>query len=139
MTQMKLSPYLFFNGNCKEAMEFYHQCLGGKLDQMKLSDSPIADQYPAEAQSQIMHSYLESGDLILMASDNMGQPYNPGDNVNVCLHGVALTEVEALFNKLSEGGKITMPLKEEFFGMFGSFVDKFGINWMIQSDPKPAE
>lgn len=69
----QLSPYLSFNGNCKEAMEFYHACLGGELSVMRVADSPMKDQSPAEIQNNVIHARLAAGDLVFMASDTLGR------------------------------------------------------------------
>lgn len=131
-----LAHYLFFKDNCKEAMEFYQSVFGGKLDVMYVKNSPVASNMGADMQDLVLHSYLESGKIVLMASDYLdtGSSLQKGNNVEVCLVCDSKEEIETMFNKLSEGGKIVMPLKDEFFGMFGSFVDKFDIPWMVQFD-----
>jgi PhnB protein len=127
-----LVAYLTFDGNCKEAMEFYTACLGGKLDLMTVGSSPMAAQMPGMG-DQVMHSRLVSGNMILMASDSMGRERQEhGNSVSLCLVCDSKTEVEGLFSRLSAGGQITSPLKEEFFGTYGAVADKFGFRWMLQ-------
>lgn len=130
-----LSPYLFFNGNCREAMEFYKECLGGELWMQTIGESPIASTMPAEMHNTIMHAAIMKDGVMLMASDNMGEEQIViGSNVEVCIDGSSKEEIETYFAKLSEGGTITMPLKKEFFGLFGSLTDKFGVKWMVIYD-----
>ena len=129
----QLNAYLTFQGNCREAMEFYKECMGGELTLMTVGDSPMAAQTPAEMRGQVMHSQLVSGNLALMASDMMGQEeYKHGNTVHLCLVCQSKAEIASLFKKLSQGGKVTSPLKEEFFGTYGALTDKFGFGWMFQ-------
>lgn len=129
----QLGPYLNFDGNCREAMEFYKSCLGGELTFMTVEGSPMASQVPENYKNQIMHSSLQAEGITLMASDTLGfHELKLGNNVSLCLVGNSEDEVKTLFSKLSEGGKVSAPLKEEFFGWFGMFTDKFGIQWMVQ-------
>jgi PhnB protein len=132
-----LTPYLMFNGNCREAMEFYKQCFGGKLEMTTFSDAPeeacAGHTKPIiETKDQIMHAILTNGDLMLMASDNpMGTPV-VGDNISISIHPQSIPETDTLFKSLSEGGKVTMPLATTFWGAyFGMLVDKYGFYWML--------
>lgn len=134
-----ISPYLFFNGTCREAMEFYKNCLGGELFMQTIGESPMAAQMPAEIHNNIIHAALMKDGTMLMASDNMGQEeIIQGSNVEVCIVCSTPEEVKTYFAALSEGGKVTMPLKEEFFGTFGSLTDKYGIKWMLQYDDETS-
>jgi PhnB protein len=131
----QLNPYLTFNGNCRQAMEFYQASLGGELSIMAVKDSPMKDQIPAEAQNAVMHSLLRSDSIILMASDQMtpGALVN-GNTITLCVIGRSKAELEPFFTKLSDGGNVSQPLQETFFGAYGALTDKFGINWMFQAD-----
>lgn len=137
---LKISAYLGFNGQCREAMEFYKECLGGELQLMPYEGSPMMEGQPEENKDHIMHAYLSSDDIILMGSDMGGDSMVPGTNVSICLHGdyEATEKITDAFNKLSAGATVTGPLKEEFFGMYGDLTDKYGFRWMFQSDAKPA-
>jgi PhnB protein len=131
----QLTPYLTFNGNCKEAMEFYHACLGGELFLQTVGESPAKDQMPPQTQNDVMHSRLAAGELVFMASDMMG----PGELVRgnataLAIIGRSKAEIQEYFDKLSEGGTVGQPLTDTFFGTFGSLTDKFGVNWMFQAD-----
>ncbi len=129
----RLNAYLGFNGQCKEAMNFYKSCLGGELILNTAGDSPIAAQMPAEMRGRIIHSMLSSGKIVLMATDMAGKEgYKPGNSISLCLVCDSKAETERLFSLLSDGGRINQPLKEEFFGMFGAITDKYGVNWMFQ-------
>jgi len=131
----QLNPYLTFNGNCREAMEFYKACLGGELSLTTVGDSPMKDQMPAEAQNAVMHSLLRSDGIILMASDQMtpGALVN-GNTITLCVIGNSKAELDTFFTRLAAGGNVSQPLQETFFGAYGALTDKFGINWMFQAD-----
>lgn len=127
--------YLFFNGNCKEAMEFYQNCLGGKLTFNMLADSPIADQMPAEAKSGVMHADLSGDGWKLFGSDMVGPDgLRSGNTISISVIGKDLAEIQASFDKLAVGGKVTQPLKQESFGTYGDLIDKYGFRWMFQAD-----
>lgn len=133
---MMLTPYLSFNGNCEEAMEFYQSCLGGDLDLQKVGDSPAAVHMPGR-EHQVMHSMLKSGAIVLMASDMvMEGEAKPGTNMTLTLSGGSLEDIKKYFEKLSEGGKVRQPLQTTFFGTYGDLVDKYGFAWAFQSDEK---
>jgi PhnB protein len=130
-----LIPYLRFNGNCREVMNFYKECLGGELSIMTYGDSQMSEGTPKELHDKVLHSYLKSGDLKLMASDDIQdspEGFQKGNMISLCLVCKSKEEIETHFKKLSEGGQVTHELKEEFFGTFGDLTDKYGINWMLQ-------
>jgi len=136
---MRFNPYLRFNGNAKEAMTFYKECLGGELDIQTVGESPMAAQMPPESHNNVLHSSLMSDAIVVMAADGMPMsPATPGTMVSLCISGSKAEgdKIKGLYEKLSQGGKISMPLKEEFFGMYGELTDKFGVNWMFQVDNK---
>ena len=133
---MTLTPYLSFNGNCAEAMEFYKSCLGGDLDLQKVGDAPKEAQMPGK-ENLVMHSTLKSNGIVLMASDLMMEgEAKSGTNITLTLSGGSLLEIKGMFEKLSEGGKVRQPLQATFFGTYGDLVDKYGIAWAFQSDEK---
>jgi PhnB protein len=128
----KITPYLFFDGNCREAMNFYHDCLGGELKMQTIGESPAAASQPLEAGWRIMHATLEKGEFSLMASDMMFGGLTHGNSVHLTITCDSQEEIAAFFNALSKGGKIISPLKTEFWGgTFGQFVDKYGFQWML--------
>ncbi len=134
MTQ--LTPYLSFEGNCAEAMEFYKSCLGGELNIQKVGDSPMAGQDPRK-NDQVMHSLLKSGGIVLMASDLIMEGHvTRGTSVTLAINGGTKEELKGFFDKLSVGGKVTHQLEDTFFGTYGDLTDKYGVNWAFQADKK---
>lgn len=133
MTQ--LNAYLRFNGNCREAMTFYHACLGGELTLQTVGESPVASQMPPNMKDNVVHSTLAKDGFVLMASDMMGpEGVVKGNNISLCIIGSSKSEIEPIFAKLSAGGTVSTPLIEEYFGTFGNFTDRFGIEWMLQAN-----
>jgi PhnB protein len=132
-----LTPYLLFDGNCKQAMEFYQACFGGELTQILVKDSPVKDSMPASEQEKILNARLVSGSVDLSASDWLrpDRARVPGNTVCLYLRGATFEELRALFARLSEGGTVTDPLKEMFFGTYGALNDPFGVRWMFQCNP----
>lgn len=121
----QISPYLHFNGNCREAMTFYKQCLGGELSMMSIGESPMGAQMPPEQKNRIMHSTLKSGSFQIMASDMMGpEPAAKGTDLSLSLECGGNKEIDTFFEKLASGGKILHAPKEEFFGYYGDLTDK---------------
>ncbi|CDP51364.1 VOC family protein [Paradevosia shaoguanensis] len=126
----RLNPYLGFRDNAREAMSFYQSVFGGKLDVMTF-DQMAHD--PAE-KDKIMHAMLEAPNgLVLMGSDTpAGMTRNPGDNISVSLSGDNDAELRGYWDKLAQGGQVTVPLEKAPWGdSFGMLVDKFGIPWMV--------
>lgn len=128
----QLNAYLHFNGNCREAMTFYKESLGGNLELMAVGESPMGAQMPPQAQKNILHARLQSGDIVIMASDMMGPDgVTKGNQVSLTINCSSTKEADTFFAKLCAGGKATHPMKEEFFGYYGDFTDKYGFNWML--------
>jgi PhnB protein len=130
---MQLSPYLNFEGNCEEALQFYEKAgLGRVTDLRRFEGSPIAKDIPAEKLNKIMHAYMEGPGVSLHASDAM-RPNGKGFAGFGLTIGLSdLDEANRLFGALSEGGQVTMPMQKQFWGAtFGMFTDKFGVSWMI--------
>lgn len=134
-----LNPYIGFDGNCREAMTFYKDCLGGELTMQTVDESPMAAQMP-EMKGKIMHSALMKDEKsVLMGSDMTDPGMNPkGNTISLCINCSDKEEIETFFGKLSVGGKVEHPLKEEFWGTFGDLTDKFGIRWMLNLDKPKA-
>lgn len=127
-------PYLNFDGNTRDAMTFYQQCLGAELSLQSFADAKF--DAPKGAEQRIIHARLTKGSAILMASDTMpGMPYTPGNNFAVSIDCESIPEIETLFKAFSEGGKVTMPLQDMFWNArFGMLTDQFGINWMFNCE-----
>lgn len=132
----KLNPYLTFNGNCKEAMNFYKEVLGGDLSILLVGDSPVADQMPPGFHEGVLHSTLKAGDLEIMATDMTPNKLVEGNMVHLCLACKDEEETRTMFDKLSDGGNVNQPLNEMFFGWIGTLTDKFGKPWMLECDKK---
>jgi PhnB protein len=130
-----LTPYLLFDGNCHQAMEFYRTCFGGQLTVMKVKDSPAKDHMPADQFEKTINARLTNGNLEISASDWLrpDRARIPGNTVCLYLNGGKPQELKVLFERLSEGGDVNDPLKEQFFGIYGALNDKFGVRWMFQT------
>jgi PhnB protein len=134
---LTVNPYLNFAGNTEEAFNFYKSVFGGEFSSLqRFKDTPMAADMPAEVHEKIIHIGLPIGNgTILMASDaleSLGQNLAQGNNFYISLHPTSKEETTQLFNGLSEGGSIEMPLEDVFWGAYyGLFTDKFGIKWMI--------
>lgn len=127
----RLNPYISFAGNARQALEFYKDVFGGTLalstfGELGAQDSPGADK--------IMHGMLEtdSGFTLMGADTAPGMEYNPGDNVAVSLSGDDADELRGYWQKLSDGGTVSVPLEQQVWGdEFGMCVDQFGVAWMV--------
>ena len=134
----EITPYLIFDGDCQPAMTFYQQVLGGKLEVSTYGQADPTSS--AEDKNKVIHARLESGSTVIMASDSgKGIPVNNGDDVWLSLQCGPASEVDALYAKLSAGGEQQQPPQNTFWGTrFGMLVDKFGVQWMLNSDPLPG-
>jgi PhnB protein len=131
----RLNVYLRFNGNCRQAMQFYKDCLGGELDLMTVGETAMASQMPPAEKDKVMHSTLDSDGMVIMGSDMApSEGLVKGNTICVCVNGTDIEGIQRLFSKLSAGGKVGTPFRKEFFGMYGDFTDKFGVDWMFQAD-----
>lgn len=134
---MNIHPYLFFNGNCRQAMEFYQKCLGGELQIMTYAEAP-ENEAPSAPRDAIMHAALKKDNFLLMASDGMADsPVVQGDQVFLSISVESVTEAERVFKALGEKGQVTMPLQQTFWAArFGMITDNFGMKWMINCESK---
>lgn len=130
---MTLNPYLSFDGNCREAMSFYQDCLGGELSLQSFGESPLADQFPEEMHKRIIHSMLRSNNLVIMATDMQGPAgHVKGNDMSMLLNFDNEEDIRHYYFRLSEGGQILDELGEKFWGdLFGTVQDKFGKVWMM--------
>lgn len=139
MSKVTLNPYLFFGGNCKEAMEYYKGVFGGKLYMQTMGEMPkeaMPSGYTDEMSSQIMHASLMGGDVDLMASDSP-KASPKAAKVELSLSGTDDTKLRQLFDALVAGGKVNMPLEKAPWGdTFGMLTDKYGIDWMVNISAK---
>ena len=130
-TMKNLNPYLFFNGQCKAAMEFYNKNLGGELEIMTVGDAK-QEIFKDANQNLVMHSMLKTQNFQIMGSDNMEGTTVVGDNVCIIIDCSSREELDRLFGALSKGGESVMKPSDTFWGAyFGSLTDQFGISWMF--------
>ncbi|MEX0719545.1 MAG: VOC family protein [Balneolaceae bacterium] len=130
-----LNPYLFFQGNCEEALTFYKECMGGEiilLQRFGDTEMPVPDDH----KNKIMHAELKTENIHILFSD--GAPHKTiteGDNVQLSINLTSTEEQDKLFKALADGGKVTMPLEDTFWGArYGMLQDKFGIRWMLNCE-----
>jgi PhnB protein len=136
---MRINPYLFFSGQCREAFEFYAALLGGKVEaMMPYGGSPAAEHVPKERHSLIMHGYLTLGDQALMGADDAADEYKTPQGFRISLHFDTPEECDRVFAGLAEGGSIAMPIQPTFWALrFGMCTDRFGIPWMVNCSQAP--
>lgn len=133
---MHIEPYLFFEGRCDEAIEFYRNALGAEVEMvMRYKDSPEPPppgMIPPGSENKIMHASFRIGQTTVMASDGTcaGEPGFQG--FSLALTAADAAEADRLFNALADGGRVRMPLAETFFSpRFGMVADRFGVSWMV--------
>lgn len=133
---MKVNPYLNFNGKAEDAFQFYQSVFGGELAIYRMGEAPGTENLPEQEKNLMMHISLPIGDgQTLMASDcveSMGHQLTVGNNNYISLFTDNREDADRIFNGLSFGGQIEMPMDDMFWGdYFGSFKDKYGVCWMI--------
>ncbi len=138
---LRCTPFLLFDGNCAEAMTFYHKCLGGELTLTKLGDSSMKDLLPKEKWNRLINAHLKSGELEISATDWMASPqYEPkqGDTYAIFVIGGSYAELKVVFDKLSEGAQKDrfQELHDLPIGTYGQFCDRYGVNWIFLGDKK---
>jgi PhnB protein len=135
MNKIELAPYIFFKGNCHEAMEFYKEVFGGELDLMAYEDVPGDFPGKDDMKGKIMNSSLTTDDFVIRASDTQ-KASDAAKKVSICLTGTDEQKLRKIFEGLSEGVEVQFPLKKEFWGdIFGQVTDKFNVDWMIDITP----
>jgi PhnB protein len=134
---MQVEPYLFFEGRCEEALEFYRKVLGAEVTMlMRFKDSPDPGMTLPGAENKVMHASFRIGDSTVMASDGRcsGQPKVEGVSLSLTVPNEP--DAERRFAALADGGQVQMPLAKTFFSpRFGMVADRFGVSWMIVVDP----
>lgn len=135
---MKVQSYLVFDGKCDEALEFYKRALGAKVNAlMRFSEAPDQSQIKPESKNKVMHSEIQVGETVIMASDGYctGKPGFQGFSLTISVPTDA--EAKRVFEAISEGGQVSMPLGKTFFASsFGVASDKFGVGWMVITDQR---
>jgi PhnB protein len=132
---LEVQPYLFFNGQCEAAIEFYRRTLGAKLTQlMRFKESPDPAMRPPGSGDNVMHASFQIGTTTLFASDGCSEqrPNFQGFSLSITATGTA--EAERIFAALADGGQVQQPLAQTFFAArFGMVTDRFGVGWMIMA------
>jgi PhnB protein len=132
-----IKPYISFNGNCKEAVDFYRDKLGAEvMFTQTYGESPMADQAPGSG-DKVMHTSFRVGESVIMACDNVwgGENAATGSNISLAWGSDDAAATERAFEAMSDGANITMPLQQTFWAeRFGMLTDKFGINWMFNCE-----
>lgn len=136
---MAVEVYLVFDGNCRQAVEFYSQVFGTEItDLTTFEDTPQHPDYtlPEEAKNRIMHARLEiSGSRVMFSDTFPGQPFEQGNNVTLALLSDKQDELKEWFEKLKDGGIVEMELQETFWSqLYGRVTDKFGIHWQLSHE-----
>jgi PhnB protein len=132
---MQVQPYLFFDGRCEEAVEFYRKALGAEVQAlMRFRDNPELQpgMVPPGSENKVMHACLRIGDTSIMASDGNCQGRPSFQGFSLTLTAANDAEAERLFGVLADGGQVRMPLTKTFFASrFGMLADRFGVGWMV--------
>jgi PhnB protein len=132
----QVQPYLFFNGRCDEAIDFYSRAIGAEVQMlMRFKDAPAeakCDQMPPGTADKVMHAALKIGETQVLTSDGQCQGNPSFQGFGLALSASNEAEADRLFNALSDGGKVQMPIGKTFFSpRFGMVADKFGVLWMV--------
>ena len=135
---MTITPYIMFNGNCEEALNFYAKALGGEIKDLQRFEGSPAEGMSAD-KNKVMHAHFEAKGIFFMASDGNKSGVE-GGMVHLSVNFDQDGEIDTVFNALIEGATVTMPLQDTFWGArFGMLKDRFGVNWMFNFDkPKAA-
>ena len=131
-------PFLLFEGKCAEAMTFYQQCLGGELLIIRVEDTPMKQGFEETDQKKVIHAFLKNEAIEISATDWLDKIRRPrqGNTVGIYLNGETRSEIEQLFENLSEGAEKELidPLRTVPFGTYGHLTDKFGIQWFFRTE-----
>jgi PhnB protein len=138
---MQVQSYLFFDGRCEEALEFYKTAVGAEVDMMmRFKESPDGKDNPMcppGSEDKILHACFRIGDTAVMGSDGYAKGNPEFKGFSLAISTKTEAEADKLFGALGAGGKVEMPLTQTFFSpKFGMLADKFGVNWMIMVEPK---
>ncbi|MEQ8471704.1 MAG: VOC family protein [Marinoscillum sp.] len=129
----QLVTYVYFNGNCKEAMTFYHQCLGGRLEFTTVGDTPMSGDLPKSMKQCVLQSKLQSNHINIMGSDMIGDDgWMQGNNIAMLVNCDSREQITTLYKNLGEGGQPIHPIEPTFYGaLFGGLIDRFGNSWLF--------
>jgi PhnB protein len=135
---MPVTPYLFLDGRCEEAIEFYKKNLGAKVEMMmRFKEGPPEHKAPPGTENKIMHACITVNGAPVMLSDGMAKNAPEFKGFSLSLDAKEAADGKRMFEALSQGGQVQMPLQETFFAKsFGMVADKFGVGWMVIAGPK---
>lgn len=129
----QIVTYLSFNGNCREAMEFYRECLGGELQIRTLGDTPQGDRFPQEFKAFVVQASLSMDRLLLLGTDMMDGGLVRGNSVSILLEGSDPRKMEQYYHSLGKGCQRGQPLDRTHWGeLFGGLVDRYGNHWLFK-------
>jgi PhnB protein len=134
---MQVQPYLFFDGQCEEAIAFYQSKLGAQVEMMmRFKESPDPEMCPPGSADKVMHAAFRIGDATVMASDGRCEGKPKFEGFSLTISAASDAEAEKLFGALADGGQVQMPLGKTFFASkFGMVADRFGVGWMVIVEP----
>ena len=134
----QVQPYLFFDGRCEEALEFYKSALDAKVEALiRFKDNPEPQTNPPGADDKVLHANFRIGDTQVMASDGMAKGHPEFKGFSLTVNTATEAEADRVFAALGKGGQVQMPLSKTFFSpRFGMLTDKFGVGWMVIVPPK---
>jgi PhnB protein len=137
---LSLTPFLLFDGNCAEAMQFYQSCFGGDLTLTRLGDTPMKAQFPPEQHHKITYALLKSGNVEFSATDWLHPTHQRqlGNTTAMYATGDSLDELSPIFEKLRDGAdqEFLVELREMPFGIYGRFTDRYGVEWYFRGASK---
>lgn len=137
-----LTPFVLFNGDCAEAMAFYHSCFGGELIITKVADTPMKQQMSTDKHHKVAYARLKSGPIEFSATDWLHPTRTPkqGNTVAMYVNGGGYQDLRAIFDKLAIGADQSLldDLRDMSFGSYGHLADKYGVHWFFQGGKKDA-
>jgi len=139
---LRLTPFLLFDGNCAEAMEFYSACFGGDLILTRLADTPMKSQFPEGQHHKIVNAYLKSATIEFSGTDWLHPTRTPkqGNTTAMYIIGAPLDELRTIFDKLSDGAdkEFLVELRDMPFGVYGRLTDRYGVEWFFRGEKASA-
>lgn len=128
----QIITYLTFNGNCREAMEFYQKCLGGELKFQTLEDTPKAEKFPKDLKDYVVQAVLKKEDMLLMGTDMVDKKLVRGNSISILLDASNEDQAKEYYQKLKEGSAKVYPMRKTYWGdLFGGLVDRYGNEWLF--------
>jgi PhnB protein len=139
---LRLTPFLLFDGNCAEAMEFYSGCFGGDLLLTRLADTPMKGSFPVEQHQKVTYAYLQSDAVEFSATDWLHPTHirKLGNTTAMYITGDRADELRIIFDRLSDGAnhEFFVPLQEMPFGLYGRMTDRYGVEWFFRGEKATA-